>query len=58
MPSANEIAEQAAQKHFAEEDKRWEGPRFFGLAIVMLAICLTAIYLMSRTAGCSLQIVP
>ena len=58
MPSANEIAEEAAEKQFAQEDKQWDGPRFIGLAVVTLAICLTAIYLMSRTTGCSLQIVP
>jgi hypothetical protein len=57
MPSALS-AEEAAQKRFDEQDKRWNGPRFIGLGIVTLTICLTAIYLMSTTQGCSLQIVP
>ncbi len=51
-------AEQAAQKKFDADDKRWTGPRFVGLAVVTLAICLTTIYLMSAVTGCSLQIVP
>jgi hypothetical protein len=50
--------EEAAQKRFAEQDKRWEGPRYFVLGAVTLLICVTAIYLMSTTQGCSLQIVP
>ncbi len=54
MPTAEEVA----QKRFAEEDKRWTGPKYIGLGIVTLAICLTLIYLMSTTTGCSLQIVP
>jgi hypothetical protein len=54
MPTAEEIA----QKSFDEADKHWDGPRFIRLAIVTLFICISAIYLMSRTAGCSLQIVP
>jgi hypothetical protein len=57
MPSALS-AEEAAQKQFNEQDKRWSGPRFIVLAVATLAICLTAIYLMSTTQGCSLQIVP
>ena len=51
-------AEQAAEKRFAEEDKNWTGPKFIGLGIVTLAICLSLIYFMSTTTGCSLQIVP
>jgi hypothetical protein len=50
--------EETAQKHFDEEDKRWLGPRFIVLGLVTMAICVTAIYLMSTTTGCSLQIVP
>ena len=50
--------EQIAQKHFDEEDQRWGGPKFIGLGAVTLFICLSAIYLMSTTTGCSLQIVP
>jgi hypothetical protein len=57
MPSAV-TAEEAAQKKFNEDDKRWNGPRFIGLGLVTLVICITAIYLMSTTQGCSLQIVP
>jgi hypothetical protein len=51
-------AEEAAEKSFAEQDKRWDAPRYFVLGFVTLAICITAIYLMSTTQGCSLQIVP
>jgi hypothetical protein len=51
-------AEETAQKHFDEQDKRWGAPRFFVLGFVTLAICLSTIYLMSTTTGCSLQIVP
>ena len=54
MPTAEEIA----TKRFDQEDKEWTGPRFIRLAIVTLLIALTMIYLMSRTQGCSLQIVP
>jgi hypothetical protein len=54
MPTAQEVAE----KRFAEQDKHWGGPRFIGLGAITLAICLLAIYLMSTTEGCSLQIVP
>ena len=51
-------AEQIAAKRFADEDKRWTGPRFITLGVVTLAICITTIYLMSTMSGCSLQIVP
>jgi hypothetical protein len=51
-------AEDKAQKRFAREDRLWRAPRFFALGGVTLFIALTAIYLMSTTAGCSLQIVP
>jgi hypothetical protein len=51
-------AEQKAQKRFTREDKAWRGPRFFITGAVTLAIALTTIYLMSTTAGCSLQFVP
>ena len=54
MPSAQEVAE----KRFAQQDKQWDGPRFIALGAVTLTICLIAIYLMSTTQGCSLQIVP
>ena len=54
MPTSEEVAE----KRFAEADKRWNGPKFIGLGIVTLAICISLIYLMSTTTGCSLQIVP
>jgi hypothetical protein len=52
------MSEEAAQKRFAEQDKSWTGPKYIGLGIVTLAICLSLIYLMSTTTGCSLQIVP
>jgi hypothetical protein len=51
-------SEDAAQKHFDAEDKVWKGPRFFRLGFVTLLVAITAIYLMSTTGGCSLQIVP
>jgi hypothetical protein len=54
MPTADEIAE----KRFDEEDKQWTGPKFIGLAAVTLVICISLIYFMSATTGCSLQIVP
>jgi hypothetical protein len=53
MPTAEEIA----TKRFTEEDKAWSGPRFIRLGAVTLAICLSLIYYMSTTQGCSLQIV-
>jgi hypothetical protein len=54
MPTAEEIA----QKRFDEEDKDWDGPRFIRLGVITLALAISVIYLMSTTAGCSLQIVP
>ena len=51
-------AEEIAQKKFDEDDSRWGGPKFIGLGFVTLLIALTIIFLMSKTAGCSLQIVP
>jgi hypothetical protein len=57
MPNAI-AAEEAAEKEFNREDKQWNGPRLISLGVVTLFICITAIYLMSTTQGCSLQIVP
>jgi hypothetical protein len=54
MPTAEEFA----QKKFDEDDKKWNAPRFLGLGALTLFICITTIYLMSTTTGCSLQIVP
>ncbi len=51
-------SEEAAAKAFAEQDKQWSGPRYILVGAITLAICLTTIYLMSVTQGCSLQIVP
>jgi hypothetical protein len=51
-------AEEIAAKRFDEEDKRWTGPKYIGLGFVTLVIAISTIYLMSTTAGCSLQIVP
>ncbi len=51
-------AEEAAEKRFAEQDKRWDAPRYIVLALITLFICITTIFLMSKTQGCSLQIVP
>jgi hypothetical protein len=52
------VAEDIAEKRFEEQDKRWTGPRFIGLGVVTLAIAITIIFFMSKTSGCSLQIVP
>jgi hypothetical protein len=51
-------AEEAAEKSFAEQDKRWDAPRYIVVGFITLAICITVIYLMSAAQGCSLQIVP
>jgi len=51
-------AEEAAQKEFDAQDKRWTGPRFVSLGVVTLVICISVIYMMSTVTGCSLQIVP
>jgi len=53
-----ESQEQILQQKFDEQDKRWVGPKFFGLGVVTLAIAISLIYFMSATSGCSLQIVP
>jgi hypothetical protein len=53
-----ETAQEIAQKRFDAQDRKWTGPRFFVLALVVLTIALSAIYWMSTTTGCSLQIVP
>ncbi|MDP9035711.1 MAG: hypothetical protein M3O50_12975 [Myxococcota bacterium] len=50
--------EEIAEKRFAEEDQRWNGPRFIALAIVTLVFAISLIYFMSTSTGCSLQIVP
>ena len=52
------MSEEAAEKRFAAQDKQWTGPKYIGLGVVTLAICISLIYLMSTTTGCSLQIVP
>jgi hypothetical protein len=52
------ISEESAQKAFDEQDKEWTGPRFMALGAITLFIAISVIYLMSRTTGCSLQIVP
>jgi hypothetical protein len=54
MPTAEEIA----QKQFDADDKVWLGPKLVGLGAITLFLAITAIYLMSTTTGCSLQIVP
>jgi hypothetical protein len=54
MPTAEEIA----QKQFDYADKRWTAPKFMGLGVVTLFIAISLIFLMSRTTGCSLEIVP
>ena len=47
-----------AQKRFDEQDKRWDGPKFIRWGAATLAIAIFLIYVMARTTGCSLQIVP
>jgi hypothetical protein len=49
-----ESDEQAAKKRFDAEDKNWGGPKFVGLAVVTLVICISTIYGMSTVSGCSL----
>jgi hypothetical protein len=56
--SPAEAAEAAAKQQFDADDKVWTGPRFISLAVVTLVIAISAIYFMSTTTGCSLQIVP
>jgi hypothetical protein len=51
-------AEKAAEKRFNAEDKAWSGPKYIGLGLITLLICISVIYMMSATTGCSLQIVP
>jgi hypothetical protein len=51
-------AEETAQKRFDADDKQWNGPKLIGLGVVVLFISITSIFLMSYTAGCTLQIVP
>ena len=45
-------------RDFAEQDKRWNAPKFFVTGIVTLVIALTIIILMARSTGCTLAIVP
>jgi hypothetical protein len=49
-----ETAQDLAQKRFDAQDKQWTGPRFIVLAVVVLAIALSAIYWMSTTTGCEI----
>ena len=51
-------AEENAQKQFDADDKRWNGPKLIGLGFVVLLVCISAIFVMSYTAGCTLQVVP
>ena len=51
-------AQELAEKRFDAQDKQWTGPRYIRLGVVTLFIAISTIYLMARTAGCSLQIVP
>jgi hypothetical protein len=51
-------AEENAQKQFDADDKRWNGPKLIGLAVIVLFIAISAIFVMSYFSGCSLQIVP
>jgi len=50
--------QEIAQKRFDEQDKLWDGPKFIRWGAGTLAIAICLIYLMARTTGCSLQIVP
>jgi hypothetical protein len=51
-------SQEAVEKTFAEQDKRWGGPKYFVTGILTLLVCVSAIYYMSTFGGCSLQIVP
>jgi hypothetical protein len=51
-------ADDLYQKRFDEDDKNWNGPKLIVLGFFTLLIAVSAIFLMSRTTGCSLQIVP
>lgn len=53
-----DTVEEIAEKRFAEEDKRWNGPKFIALGAVTLFVAISLIYFMSTTTGCSLQFVP
>ena len=48
----------AVEREFAEQDKRWGGPKYFVTGILTLIIAVGLIYYMSTTTGCTLQIVP
>ena len=54
MPAVEDVY----QKRFNEEDKQWSGPKLIVLGVVTLVICISLIFYMSTTTGCSLQIVP
>ena len=58
VPPEMPTAEETAQEQFDADDKKWTGPKFIGLGAITLVIALSAIYWMSTTTGCSLQIVP
>jgi hypothetical protein len=51
-------AEEAEAARYAAQDARWTGPRLIALGACTLGLCLSIIYWMSTTTGCSLQIVP
>ena len=45
-------------REFAEQDKRWGGPKFFGLGILTLIVAVFIIVYASTQTGCSLVWVP
>jgi hypothetical protein len=50
---------EAVERAFAEQDKKYNAPKFFGLGIVTLAIAIGLIFWGSFNAiGCTVQVVP
>lgn len=45
-------------REFAEQDKRWNGPKFFGIGLLTLIVAIFIIVFASTHTGCSLVWVP
>ena len=45
-------------RDFAEQDKRWNAPKFFATGIVTLIIAISIIVFAATRTGCTLAIVP
>ena len=52
------VSEDQVERAFAQQDKQWNGPRFFQLGIVTLLIAIGIIYYFSSLTGCRLLVVP